>query len=442
MSARIPFVTFATALGITCVASVARANGRFPTAGQLVVSPSTPSHLVLRTTFGILISNDTGQNWDWLCEKAVGYGGAVEDPAIAITGSDALLVATFEGLAVSPDHGCSWSFAGGPLAAQIFTDVAIHPDTPASAIGLVSEFASKLDDGGFTYTNKIFASTDDGASWNPLGNTLDDGFVAETLDAAKSDPQRLYVSGIRGQGTDAQGEFLASTNHGQTFTATTITLVAGDEHAPLIGAVDPVKADRVYVRTSGATTGRLLVTEDGGATFKTIFTGPPLMGFALSPDGSKIFVGASNGLFEASPTNYTFTQKSSIQVQCLATTGTRVYACSVESSGFIVGASDDDGATFAPLLHLATVRGPITCPSSATAELCIPGWPTVAATLGADAGAISDAGPATPTSGNTSSSGCGCSLPSGRASGFGAAAALAVTALSLIFRRRNAKNHM
>lgn len=431
------FAAFAVAFGS---AKIARANGRFPSAGQLVVSPSNPTHLVLRTTFGILISNDTGQNWDWLCEKAVGYGAAVEDPSIAITDNDSLLVATFEGLAVSPDHGCSWSFAGGGLSKALLTDVAIHPDTPASAISIVSSFASTLSDGGFTYKNQLFGSTDNGASWNQLGQNLDDSFVAETLDAAKSDPQRIYVSGIRGQGTSASGVFLASIDGGKNFTETTIALLSSDEHAPFIGAVDPTNANRVYVRTSGATSGRLLATDDGGVSFRTVFTGTPLMGFAVSPDGSKVFVGDSNGLYEASSTALTFTQKSSIQVQCLATTGTRVYACSVESSGFIVGASDDDGATFAPLLHLASVRGPLACAASTTASLCVPDWPGVAATLGADAGTIgADAGnispPQTPTK---SSSGCGCDLSSKKSKSFGGAALLAALGL-LVFRRKTAK---
>ena len=439
--AGITLSAFAIALASS---SSARANGRFPSAGQLVVSPSNPAHLVLRTTFGILISNDTGQNWDWLCEKAVGYGASVEDPSIAISGSDAILVATFEGLGVSPDHGCSWSLAGGVLAKQLMTDVAIHPDTPANAIALTSQFKSTLSDGGFTYTNGVFGSTDNGTTWAQIGSDLDDGFVAETLDAAKSDPQRIYVSGIRGQGTDASGVFLASTNGGQNYVETTIALLSSDEHAPFIGGVDPTNANRVYVRTSGATSGRLLVTDDGGATFRTVFTGTPLVGFALSPDGSKVWVGDSNGLYEASSTDLAFTQTSSIQVACLATSGTRVYACSVESSGFIVGASDDDGKTFAPLLHLATVRGPIACPSSATAELCIPDWPGVAAMLGvADAGAgttTADASTSTPTMATAKSSGCGCDLASSKKTSVGAIAAAFAIALSFVFRRKSAKN--
>ncbi|MGH7327077.1 MAG: WD40/YVTN/BNR-like repeat-containing protein [Polyangiaceae bacterium] len=419
----------------------AHANGRFPAAGQLVVSPADPSHLVLRTTYGLVLSNDTGQNWDWLCEKAVGYGAQVEDPSFAITADDSVVVSTFEGLAVSPDHGCSWSFAGpftvGATAVSLFTDVAIHLDDPSHVLALVSQYASMLADGGFEYTNLIFASTDNGTTWSQVGSALDSTFIAETLDTAKSDPQRIYVSGIRGTGAAAVGVFLASTDGGQNFTESTIPLISVDEHAPYIGGVDPSDPDRVYVRIAGASSGRLLVSKNAGATFDPIFSGPPLLGFALSPDGSKVFVGSQNGLSEASSTDLTFTTKSSIVVQCLATSGSTLYACSADDpSGFILGSSTDDGATFTPLLHLNTLRGPLSCPQGTTANLCIPDWPSVAANLGETIDAGTDAGLPVPPP--PSSNGCSCDLPSGRNAGLGAMGAL-VAAISTIAIRRKRK---
>ncbi|WP_198104559.1 hypothetical protein, partial [Clostridioides difficile] len=71
-----------------------------------------------------------------------------------------------------------------------------------------------------------------------------------------------------------------------------------------------------------------------------------------------------------------------IAVQCLRTSGTTVYACSNEVSGFILGASDDDGATFTPKLHLATIRGAIACAASAPAAACAADWPALRDSLG------------------------------------------------------------
>ena len=414
----------------------ARANGRFPAAGQLVVSPKDPSHLVLRTTYGLLLSNDTGQNWDWLCEEAVGYGAQVEDPSFAITGDDTIVVSTFEGLALSPDHGCTWSFAGGALDKRLMTDVAIHPDDPSHVLALVSQYANMFGDGGFQYTNLIFASTDSGATWAQIGGSLDFTFIAETIETAKSDPNRIYVSGIRSTENGAVGVFLASTDGGQNFTETPIPLVSADEHAPYIGGVDPIDPNRVYVRISGASSGRLLVSKNGGATFEPIFSGPPLLGFALSPDGSKVFVGSQSGLSEASSTDLAFTTKSNVVVQCLATSGSTLYACSADDpSGFILGASTDDGATFTPLLHLNTLRGPLACPQGDTANQCIADWPSVAADLGEIVDAGSDAGVPVPPP--PSSNGCNCSEPAGKNAGFGAAAALLAAISTMMLRRKN-----
>ena len=66
----------AFALAASLVGLPALANGRFPAAGQIAVDPSDPSHLVVRTTYGLTVTNDHGAHWSWVCEAAVGYSGA------------------------------------------------------------------------------------------------------------------------------------------------------------------------------------------------------------------------------------------------------------------------------------------------------------------------------------------------------------------------------
>ncbi|MFO0674015.1 MAG: hypothetical protein U0235_31080 [Polyangiaceae bacterium] len=69
------------------VAPAARANGRFPAANQLEATPGNDGSLVLRTTFGILFSNDGAKTWDWVGERGVGYGGTIRRSASSPTGA-------------------------------------------------------------------------------------------------------------------------------------------------------------------------------------------------------------------------------------------------------------------------------------------------------------------------------------------------------------------
>src|SRR5687767_10201707 len=75
----------------------ASANGRFPESNAIFVSESHPDLVILRVTFGMLLSRDRGKTWAWVCERSIGSVG-VEDPMYAITPSGRLLGSTFQGL--------------------------------------------------------------------------------------------------------------------------------------------------------------------------------------------------------------------------------------------------------------------------------------------------------------------------------------------------------
>ena len=125
------------ALAVVAIAPAARANSRLPAANQLVVAPDDPSSLLLRTTFGFLFSHDAGKTWDWLCESAIPAAGQ-QDPAVALLAGGVVTSAQqVEGLAQSPDRGCSWSF----VAKKSAIDVARSPDG-LTAIAVTNVYAS------------------------------------------------------------------------------------------------------------------------------------------------------------------------------------------------------------------------------------------------------------------------------------------------------------
>jgi hypothetical protein len=199
----------------------------------------------------------------------------------------------------------------------------------------------------------VYQSTDDGADWSAIGIPLDPAALATTIEVAPSDAARIYVSAVRGTAGARTASLFVSVDGGADWIERPVALDPVNETAIYIAAIDPAHADLVYLRTAGNTS-RLLVTSDAGRTFNEVLKlGGQLLGFALSPDGAKLYAGtAEQGLFVATRDSLSFHNTSPIHVLCLATRSTELWACSDEVSGFIAGVSTDDGATFKAKLHL------------------------------------------------------------------------------------------
>jgi hypothetical protein len=456
----------ASALAVLVTAGPASANGRYPASNQLLFAPSDPRLVVLRATFGVLLSHDAGTTWTWLCESALGLpAGASEDPSLAVTGSDAIVAGIYGGLETSPDTGCTWSFAGGALANQNVVDVTVRRDAPHSVLALTSTYAQDAGaEGGSGYLSQVYESADDGAHWAPFGVPIDPGLAVTSLDvvAGAGSSLTVYAVGFR-VATPGTPLFLVGTASGWTQRQMP---PPSHEISMYIAGIDP-SAGLVYLRSEGAPIAgqsRLFVTSDQGQSFQAPLVLPgPMLGFALSPDGATIYAGsAQDGLYVASRANLAssspFRKTSSIHVQCLAARGSELWACSDEASGFVAGVSTDQGATFTPKLHLNGIQSAIACAADATAAQCSGAafqqlCPTLKgcaqqdggsdAATAADAAAMTDGGPdaGNDASGSgtepspTVSGGC-----SGGCSAAGGGAALGITAsmaaLAMLLRRR------
>lgn len=473
-----------------------RANGRFPAANQLVFAPNDPNFVVLRATYAVVPSTDNGQTWRYLCEGVLGLPtDQGEDPSIGLMADDSLLagvpgyVGGGLGLSVSADHGCNWNCIGGGLMHQSVVDVAVRPDTPSSAVAITGTYQQSDSATDVTYS-QVFETTDNGKTWAPIGTPIDPEVLVTTIDVAKSDPQRLYVTGIRGLGSLRAASLFVSKDKGETWVEKPIPQFdATQELSIYIGAIDPTNADRVYLRSNALVTGglsRVFYTTDGGADAGTTFslgsslpadggfdveggsqadiTGE-LLGLALSPDGSEIYIGTvESGLWEASTSDMVFRQKNpNVRVKCLATRGQELWACSDITSGFVVGESLDDGATFTTKMqYVSSLCGAVECapnPGGAlgcgatdNASSCVAAYQyfcetddqaQVCGTCGGDggppvdAGGARDAGPPDGGAGRVTSpasSSCGCSVVGG-SEATGLAAGLALAAMALQRRR-------
>ncbi len=390
----------------------ARANGRVPAAHELVISPTNPGFYVIEATFGLLVSSDTGESFGWVCEPAIGYPATTNwDPRIGIT-STSVLAGIPGGVSVSADQGCSWQLT---LKGTII-DVVVRKDDPHSALALASTYSGLTDAGDNAFSTQVFATHDDGATWAQQGVTIEPDVQVETIEIAPSDPNRIYIGGARTLlGADGSvnriGVVLASTDGGATYAETTIAfqLPQEFESGAFVSAIDPNDPERVYVRISQSATSvdRLIVSDDGAATFRTVYQAQgALPGFALSSDGSKVFVGDSVAgvlLASAPPVDsgasFSFAPRSPGIVGCLTWSAGKLYACAGQPQNPVLkelGVSTDDGLTFTPVFRFGCVSGPLACASGTLASTCSAELGALQAATGScsDGGGSVDAGEA------------------------------------------------
>ena len=373
MSARLSTMGALAALASMVAAPMlAHANGAFPSAGQILPSPTDPTQLWVRTDFGIAVSHDTGASWRILCHEAMHYS-AIQLPSLAVTSSGKLLLALPDGLQVGAPDECSFA----PV--RVLDGLAVG-DVSQNPGGTSIVFATPS-----VGRSQVFVSNDDAVTFTPVAQDLPIKFQPLTIDTAPSNVSHIYLSGLSGNVASPDGSFLRSFDGGATFDE--ILIPGSDlETAPFIAAVDPLDDLRVYLRLNGAP-GKLLVTDDGGDTWNEIFTGTGfLRAFALSPDGSKAYVGGeADGVLRASVPTYDFQQVSATGAKCLkATAEGNLYACGNEiQQGYSAAISHDDGATFGPLLQLKCILGVYPCDAGTpVGDQCPPTWPLLMQELG------------------------------------------------------------
>jgi len=425
---------FTSALATTTLVLLpAFANGRFPSAGHVEVDPNDPNHLVLRATYGLLTSRDGGAHFDWICEEAMHFAG-IWDPPIGITGEGRVLVGLPDGLSISTPDTCDFEI-NDTFSGLFVADLAVDKKNPARAIVLAST------PNGAAFDTRLFFTQDSGATFQQVGGVFPDKLRGLTVDLAASDTQKIYVSGVL-SGVMPMGVVFRSDDFGKTWVDSPLPGSDG-KHGPFIGAVDPLDADRVYVRLEG-TPGRLYGSEDGGLSWQELFVGVgALFGFTLSPDGSTLLVGGEkDGIWRSPAPLFAFEQSSLVHALCLRWTDAGVYTCAEQGfDGFSVGFSTTNGSTFLPLTRLDDLCGPPSCSADTlVAKQCEARWPLLRTTLGAATCESSSAGGAAEDAGtepkpiNETPKGCACGLFS--ESKGGAATALVFSALGAMRRRR------
>jgi hypothetical protein len=378
-------------LSLGALSNAARANGRFPEAQRLLEHPSDPNRLYLTGTYGLLVTEDRGENWFYVCESSFALAYLEGDPLLEVLPDGSLVAGIHESLNRTTDCGCTWvpKLAVSPLENVI--DVTLGSD--GALVALVQDLT------GQPARRLLYESSDRGETWRELSVLPPELPNTFTVDVAPSDPNRLYVSATAT--SRPEGVLLVSEDRGRTWHERTIP-GSSSSISPYIAAVSPFDANVVYVRTDHwdtmtdyAAQDSLLVTSDAGGAFREILRRQAkLFGFALSPDATTVLAGYGDpviagrstnyedfGIYRASTSDFVFERIADEAVSCLRWTATGVYACLADVPE---APSPDRALGFAPnadftlaeqdplavLLDHAKVRGPLAC----TGALCEETW--------------------------------------------------------------------
>lgn len=424
----------------------ARANGRFPMA-QVLASPDDGQTLVLRATFGLLLSRDGGASWSWVCEQGLGFDG-MWDPPVTVTpvlpgqpGGGRIFVGLEAGLRVIPSVAdpCRNDEVTALRGEQV-VDLTEVPGAPAVLVatagpGKPSHFWRERS-----------------GTFERLGKGLD-GVRVDTVEVAPSRPSRVYATGVL-HAKGPKAHLFRSDDGGVTWSEPHPGLPR--DGRLFISSVAPRDPARILVRQLHDDGSDVLLSTDGGDSFRVVLhTTGAMTGFARTQDGARIFAGSANaaeGLFVSRDGGETWAAGAKTPVLCLLATGRGLYLCSnpFVPGGYAVGRSTDEGATVAALSTFDAVGGAVAC-DGGLAVACGARWPEVKAVLAATASAMAPPPPpsASPTPAAPPSalpaeappprSSCHCTTPSrGPSSASAAMVALAVIT-AFAWRRRGSE---
>jgi len=418
---------FAAALfaSFAVTTSMASANGRFPRAQRLVEEPGHPERLTIAATYGLLLTDDRGKSWSFVCDPAFTFQPMfASDAVVGTTLNGWLLFGVQNAITISRDRGCDFVKVLEPTGQTNIDDFTIAPNGK-DVLALATTFESGKN------TIRLQESMDGGQSWHSIGMPVP-ADLAYTLDVDPRDPLRIYATGVKFSSDPAEPAlFLTSLDRGSTWTVGTIPNTSLDS-SPWIAAVHPTDGNKIFVRTdswkknanSESLAGdALLYSDDGGKTWTELIRaggsdpelpGAKMLGFALSPDGSTVLVGYGDivdpvrvvdpddkwkGVYKSSSDGrYSFGAGApaapvpvlKVPSTCLAWTTEGIYGCFAPAgqSHYLAFTTDPNfaPASLTTLMKANEVQGAPRCCDGRSVKACT--WPTDCQALGAcDAGA-------------------------------------------------------
>lgn len=374
---------------LAAFAGGASANGRDPYSATVHWQRGSEQNIAAGMTFGLVLSHDGGATWQWMCEKAIGYGGQF-DPDYEYTSTGAIFATTFDGMKVMRD-GCTFA---------------------ATPPGMT--FVSRIEqdkDGGFYYAasdpmdSKIYKSINDGSTFSsvtPPGALPGDWW--ESIETAPSNAQNVYLTGFRldqkctansgnpgtpctmstectnGGMCEPQKTFLLykSTNGGTSYTAmnmTGITTTSQNSVIQIMG-ISPVDVNTLYVKVTletGNDGDSIYKSTNGGTSWTKILSKNSRFGlaFLVRYDGTCVAGTRELGAWKSTGCDTTWTDLTSApHIGCLyENSAHEVWACTQNTAVQQLGLDADgyglmkstDLTTWTGVLKYEDIKQPVDC---------------------------------------------------------------------------------
>ncbi len=399
-------------LVLLMLAGEAFANGRPSGVSSIQFEQTAEQNIVAGLTFGLVISHDGGASWQWMCEKAIGYGG-MYDPVYAYSRSGAIFATTFTGMKVARD-ACSFD---------------------AAATGSVFVSTDQLDPDGNLYAgiadpaaNSIAKSTDDGATFSAMSMPGEPGDWWESLEIAPANHQRLYLTGYRFQqlpscaskrieetgdqqttcgGTKKNFLLFTSDDGGATWTPFHQGLMETSESSAIqIAGISKSDPDVLYARVTyetGIVGDALYRSSNAGYTWTRIFAQGTSIAFVVRKNGELVAGTPQRGVFVSEDLGDTWTATTGgPHPNCLVENSVgEVWACTQASTEPGIPIADGFGimktrdlATWTPVLKFTDIAAPVACPTGTVQkDVCEPTWCGMAKQMGFTSTAIDCSSP-------------------------------------------------
>ena len=424
------------------VSGHARADGAFPDSAQIMVPADLPHRVAIGTNFGLLVSEDDGASWSWICEQAIAPCARLYQMTAAPV--DAVVAVSGTGLVILGDDLCGAASAAGPFLPTAVTDAFVDPSDARRVLAI-----ALLVPGTGQGPYGILESHDGGLHFATIYQAPDNTFLSG-VEIARSDPATVYAA-LGGFGANPlPPTILRSQDGGTSFASFDQSATLGDRSIAIAG-VDPTDARRIFLRVTDrvAAQDSLGVSDDGGVTTRIALTlpaGTSMTAFLKRADGSILVTGvvpkgsgACGGYDltgDGGAVGYLSTDGAATfapwpnvpHVRAMAErAGTLYVVANNFADGFAVGTSTDQGAHFTPILHFNQIGGPLACPRVQAA--CATAWTDLMKTFGiGDMGAGDMGG---------SGGGGGCAIAP-RAPWLGGAIAMLLAWAAWLARRRGA----